>query len=359
MVSLASWLHWVPKKSHQRLSVLGADFQRCFPSQKNHSRQVRRMIEGDTCHDSFSWSGQFQDRIFPFFFPFMYVGGMPKPWFYWEFMESTVNQWVFGHKMYEWLIFEVHFHVRLRGWGLPILRVFFVPSSLKGYPFIINIYIYIQNITITVSTLETSHLQLPQTHQEQNGWKSGHEQSCPLWSGQKVFCGFDFQPTSGSFSLKNGWFFIASRVRIDRLFRGRNYQVAFRFFGRFLLGCFPHLGWDFFSTEMGEGCPPMFGVASLFASLEDAEGGKCDQWLCSWGDFTPSYGLNVPISEPFDPGFLEKTNHSKRLLFFWPEKKQRKTQEIRPTTIALAPASLSKKNERILGVFPVFTGVFP
>lgn len=142
MVSLASWLHWVPKKSHQRLSVLGADFQRCFPSQKNHSRQVRRMIEGDTCHDSFSWSGQFQDRIFPFFFPFMYVGGMPKPWFYWEFMESTVNQWVFGHKMYEWLIFEVHFHVRLRGWGLPILRVFFVPSSLKGYPFIINIYIY-------------------------------------------------------------------------------------------------------------------------------------------------------------------------------------------------------------------------
>lgn len=85
----------------------------------------------------------FRIGFFRFFFPFMYVGGMPKPWFYWEFMESTVNQWVFGHKMYEWLIFEVHFHVRLRGWGLPILKVFFVPSSLKGYPFIIYKYIYI------------------------------------------------------------------------------------------------------------------------------------------------------------------------------------------------------------------------
>ena len=196
---------------------------------------------------------------------------MPKPWFYWEFMESTVNQWVFGHKMYEWLIFEVHFHVRLRGWGLPILKVFFVPSSLKGYPFII-LYIYTQNITITVSTLETSHLQLPQTHQEQNGWKSGHEQSCPLWSGQKVFCGFDFQPTSGSFSLKNGWFFIASRVRIDRLFRGRNYQVALGL-RRFLLGVSTSWMVLFFHRNWGR-MSPMFGVASLFASLEDAEGGN-------------------------------------------------------------------------------------
>lgn len=143
MVSLASWLHWVPKKSHQRLSVLGADFQRCFPSQKkpqppskkdDRRRYMSRFI--------FFGRDSFRIGFFRFFFPFMYVGGMPKPWFYWEFMESTVNQWVFGHKMYEWLIFEVHFHVRLRGWGLPILKVFFVPSSLKGYPFIINIYIY-------------------------------------------------------------------------------------------------------------------------------------------------------------------------------------------------------------------------
>lgn len=145
-------------------------------------------------------------------------------------------------------------------------------------------------------------------------------------------------------------------MRIDRLFSGKTFlSSCLRFWADFCW-VFPHLGWDFFSTEIGKDVPYVWCCKS-FCELGGCGRWKCDQWLCSWGDFTPSYGLNLPISEPFHPGFLEKISHSKQ--FCLARRKTPENPKVRPTTIALAPASLSKKNERILGVFPVFTGVFP
>ena len=181
----------------------------------------------------------------------------------------------------------------MSGWGVevcPSWRCFlFLPLWKDIHLLYIYIYyIYIYKISPSLYRhWKTSHLQLPQLTKSKIV-VSGHEQSCPLWSGQKVFCGFDFQPTSGSFSLKNGWFFIASRVRIDRLFRGRNYQVALGL-GRFLW-CFDILDGIFCPPKLGKDVSYVWRCKS-FCELGGCGRGKCHQWLCSWGDFTPSCGL--------------------------------------------------------------------
>ena len=146
-------------------------------------------------------------------------------------------------------------------------------------------------------------------------------------------------------------------------FRGRHfYQVALSF-GQIFVGCFHILDGTFFPPKLGKDVPYVWCCKS-FCELGGCGRWKCDQWLCSWGDFTPSYGLNLPISGPFDPGFLEKNESSQAVFFFCQKKNTGKPKKIRPTTIALAPASLSKKKRTHFGRLPRFyrgfsLGLFP
>ena len=140
-------------------------------------------------------------------------------------------------------------------------------------------------------------------------------------------------------------------------FRGRHfYQVALGF-GQIFVGCFHILDGIFFPPKLGR-MSPMFGVASLFASLEDAEGGNAIN-DCSWGDFTPSYGLNLPISGPFDPGFLASISHPKQF-FFWVRKKRKTPKKyIRQQLLLWLQLLCQKKTNAFWASSPFLPGFFP